>query len=740
MGVLTAYVVMYRCDKSAMRHDRLIAEITMERDQLRSALTSSQVEHATLLDKTRGLGLGGKAKPSDASFAAATKTASLAGVGALGESTVTLSPGMLLPSCTTIRRLVSSMCMNVCGCVGIAAGANTTVGSGWKGNSHGASVSGSAAGGVRELEIQRRLRKLQSQYHKLKDSKRLVMERAVFMQSAFTGALGPTAVAPVVRVCVCVAAWLWLWLRDCVPVCVAVCVRHCVGHDVPSIAHHVSPVVQPKEAADGSQQAPARPSTMVLRQLGLGDEDVAVLVDLLSAPVPPDPFVPASKRKKRRHYTQPKAGGNVLDPAGVPTRFGAIRSIDLRDNRITDTGAMVLAGLLAGSAPDDSLGAWLSFIDLRGNHISPAGIRALAEAVRSHQRLQVQHVYVGRAGLVQALGTAPVAREDGSLKRNDAGHHAAVGVIAVLDVTDNDGVSTGDAALGARELRGRVRASRVGAYGGDATLTAKSPGGTLQLAAVAGGRTVRDGMTTPLTATTPGGGGGRARARAALLPDRPSPNQTQALATAVPLEEGSPKPTATAGERGNMVRPGADVSRGSGATFNSLSRRNPKSAVTPVRRSGRGGGSSTDDPVGTLLSLAAGDENDIWSHTDRPGDDATTWAARTRVKDNRDASRVRRSTSSRGLGKSRRGKHSSRRAITPSPGAPYSSEHDAKASTRRSKSSRGSSRNHKGASQSTGLAGSSTGRPRKMARTKAPPKLPDVELNESQILPRLSLA
>ena len=215
MGVLTAYVVMYRCDKSAMRHDRLIAEITMERDQLRSALTSSQVEHATLLDKTRGLGLGGKAKPSDASFAAATKTASLAGVGALGESTVTLSPGMLLPSCTTIRRLVSSMCMNVCGCVGIAAGANTTVGSGWKGNSHGASVSGSAAGGVRELEMQRRLRKLQSQYHKLKDSKRLVMERAVFMQSAFTGALGPTAVAPVVRVCV--------WLRGCGCGCVTVC-------------------------------------------------------------------------------------------------------------------------------------------------------------------------------------------------------------------------------------------------------------------------------------------------------------------------------------------------------------------------------------------------------------------------------------------------------------------------------------------------------------------------------------
>ena len=116
MGVLTAYVVMYRCDKSAMRHDRLIAEITMERDQLRSALTSSQVEHATLLDKTRGLGLGGKAKPSDASFAAATKTASLAGVGALGESTVTLSPGMLLPSCTTICRLVSSMCINVWVC------------------------------------------------------------------------------------------------------------------------------------------------------------------------------------------------------------------------------------------------------------------------------------------------------------------------------------------------------------------------------------------------------------------------------------------------------------------------------------------------------------------------------------------------------------------------------------------------------------------------------------------------
>ena len=738
MGVLTAYVVMYRCDKSAMRHDRLIAEITMERDQLRSALTSSQVEHATLLDKTRGLGLGGKAKPSDASFAAATKTASLAGVGALGESTVTLSPGMLLPSCTTICRLVSSMCINVwvCGyrswgehdgrlgmereqprreCVGL--------GSWWCARTGDAAATAQATIAVPQAKGQ------QAAGHGAGSVHAVCFHRCLGTHRCST-----------CGTCVCVAAWLWLWLRDCVAVCVAVCVRHCVGHDVPSIAHHVSPVIQPKEAADGSQQAPARPSTMVLRQLGLGDEDVAVLVDLLSAPVPPDPFVPASKRKKRRHYTQPKANGNVLDPAGVPTRFGAIRSIDLRDNRITDTGAMVLAGLLAGSAPDDSLGAWLSFIDLRGNHISPAGIRALAEAVRSHQRLQVQHVYVGRAGLVQALGTAPVAREDGSLKRNDAGHHAAVGVIAVLDVTDNDGVSTGDAALGARELRGRVRASRVGAYGGDATLTAKSPGGTLQLAAVAGGRTVRDGMTTPLTATTPGGGGGRARARAALLPDRPSPNQTQALATAVPLEEGSPKPTATAGERGNMVRPGADVSRGSGATFNSLSRRNPKSAVTPVRRSGRGGGSSTDDPVGTLLSLAAGDENDIWSHTDRPGDDATTWAARTRVKDNRDASRVRRSTSSRGLGKSRRGKHGSRRAVTPSPGAPYSSEHDAKASTRRSKSSRGSSRNHKGASQSTGLAGSSTGRPRKMARTKAPPKLPDVELNESQILPRLSLA
>ena len=73
-----------------MRTDRRMAELQVEADQLRSALHGSQSQHASLLDKTRGLGLGGKtaSQPpaTDLSFAASTSTIPLAQSGTLGKT------------------------------------------------------------------------------------------------------------------------------------------------------------------------------------------------------------------------------------------------------------------------------------------------------------------------------------------------------------------------------------------------------------------------------------------------------------------------------------------------------------------------------------------------------------------------------------------------------------------------------------------------------------------------------
>lgn len=210
-----------------------------------------------------------------------------------------------------------------------------------------------------------------------------------------------------------------------------------------------------------------------LAGLNLTDEDVAVLVETMSTTLPAPVVKGGPVGEVERHRAE--------------TSVRRFRSIDLRYNQISDAGAMLLAQLLSGASfagattnaaagalngtgdvgstpgpgslpllptgEGQPLGTRLANLDLRGNRISGAGVRALAEAVRANTRLGVRHVYVGRGGLIQALGVPPERKAAKTGPTTDAD----VAVVSVVDVSDNSSQPTGDAAVAAREARTAMR-------------------------------------------------------------------------------------------------------------------------------------------------------------------------------------------------------------------------------------------------------------------------------------------
>ena len=81
--------------------------------------------------------------------------------------------------------------------------------------------------------------------------------------------------------------------------------------------------------------------------------------------------------------------------------------VDLKNNKITNTGCRGLAALLRTTETIEE-------IDLSGNMISRPGIRTLAEALENNTR--VKHVFVHDNGKIEALGT--ITEADASTKEN----------------------------------------------------------------------------------------------------------------------------------------------------------------------------------------------------------------------------------------------------------------------------------------------------------------------------------
>ena len=84
-------------------------------------------------------------------------------------------------------------------------------------------------------------------------------------------------------------------------------------------------------------------------------------------------------------------------------------------------------------------------IDLRENHISKNGIRALAESLERAQR--VRHVYVHAGGKIAALGTGTWAAPRGADEAESKAVSApmvTVETTCVVDVRNNSILSTED--------------------------------------------------------------------------------------------------------------------------------------------------------------------------------------------------------------------------------------------------------------------------------------------------------
>lgn len=216
---------------------------------------------------------------------------------------------------------------------------------------------------------------------------------------------------------------------------------------------------------------PERGIVLDFSGLGLTDEDVGVLAEVLKCV----PMSPADGPAITLPDTAPKERSLAGSVPAITTavlrtsEFARVDSplpvigLDLRSNHITDVGALLLGSLLdgtsatpmsaaaqAGRAPH--LASNLGLLDLRDNHISLDGSRALAELVRKNVRMGIQHVYVGTDGLVRALGN-----------RNRAGAGApSLGIVSVVDTRANNPKPQGDFELRARELIGRVRSMRLG--------------------------------------------------------------------------------------------------------------------------------------------------------------------------------------------------------------------------------------------------------------------------------------
>lgn len=261
-----------------------------------------------------------------------------------------------------------------------------------------------------------------------------------------------------------------------------------------------------------------------------------------------------------------------------------IVAVDLRHNHITDTGAVLLAACIAADTKKRSSPqrmqqhkqqqlAWsedmarIAFLDLRGNSVSTAGVRALAEAVRSSSYLSVAHVYVGRAGLVQALGSSNPKPSGGTSHAAENGGTAPedLQVVAVVDVTENDGDHSGNAAGGSTSMLRREQGKRMAAT--------TSSFATTSMARRSGAGATGTGGFPPGDGR--GGGGG------SLLP---------------------PAQRASSSKRGTRKR------QGKAALASTAPGR--KGQRSGSRSRGGGAGDEAVDEVARLLSVAVGDELD----------------------------------------------------------------------------------------------------------------------------------
>ena len=219
-----------------------------------------------------------------------------------------------------------------------------------------------------------------------------------------------------------------------------------------------------------------------LSGLGLTDDDVAALVfTLCRLPLGP------SKGAGMAVPGGPNSTALALNNMHVPGSIDAPRPIlalDLRCNRITDVGAVLLARLVGGTTTTPELGGLphvccrLRLVDLRANNVTSVGVGALVDSLKSNKILGVQHVYVSSEGLVRALGPKPKSSAaalaaatvpglstgslggGGSMSTTGApGIAAPVGIVAIVDARENSGVSVGDPRSAAVELLGKMDAA-----------------------------------------------------------------------------------------------------------------------------------------------------------------------------------------------------------------------------------------------------------------------------------------
>lgn len=192
-----------------------------------------------------------------------------------------------------------------------------------------------------------------------------------------------------------------------------------------------------------------------LSGMDLGDDDIAVLVHTLARM----PLGVGDGAKKG-------ASNNSVVPGSINAPRPVL-AIDLRANRITDVGALLLARLLSAARLPETGGAHhvcskVRLVDVRGNKISAVGLKALADAVKENKVLGVQHVHMSGAGVVRAIGlrlsNATPALPTMSLSATSPLAAGTLGVVAVVDGRDNGGQSIGDARADAAQLLGAVDA------------------------------------------------------------------------------------------------------------------------------------------------------------------------------------------------------------------------------------------------------------------------------------------
>merc|ERR1712072_1090927 len=135
-----------------------------------------------------------------------------------------------------------------------------------------------------------------------------------------------------------------------------------------------------------------------------------------------------AKRRTLLRYVHSVKNASIPSIVRSVEKSDEVGVIQLPESSISDEEVHALASVLAGKSN-------ISTIDLRGNRMTPHGIRILAEALERSER--VRHVYVHAAGKVEALGIAkwtPVNPPDGA---TTAEFSASVETVCCVDCRDN---------------------------------------------------------------------------------------------------------------------------------------------------------------------------------------------------------------------------------------------------------------------------------------------------------------